>query len=288
MVSVDLIFVVYLIYLYKLLLIFFVLLSEDGLTPEMAMVMQCLSGAGVLLISLIYMRTAYSQALKGERSGEGKVWLVQLLPLAGISGLQIINQQSDVIMLGAMKSPEVVGSYKVAIMISGLVAFGLQAVNMVIAPRIVGLIRSGDRDRLQRLVSESSAYIFIAGLVCFVLFVLLGEWFLGFFYGAEYVSAFFPLVALCFGQLINAGFGSVGLLLNMSKNERSTLKGVAIAAVLNLCLNGVMVPIWGAMGASIATALTFLVWNMILRIEVKKRLGIEPLFILNFRWLGGK
>jgi O-antigen/teichoic acid export membrane protein len=74
--------------------------------------------------------------------------------------------------------------------------------------------------------------------------------------------------------MINAGMGSVGLILNMTGNEKDTLKGHIIAALVNIILNLVLIPYFGINGAAWATAVSMICWNLILGLLVFKRLGI--------------
>ena len=56
-------------------------------------------------------------------------------------------------------------------------------------------------------------------------------------FGAEYASAYVPLVILASDKLVSVSAGSVSSLLNMTGHERDTMKGLMIAAPMNLVLN---------------------------------------------------
>jgi O-antigen/teichoic acid export membrane protein len=103
-------------------------------------------------------------------------------------------------------------------------------------------------------------------------------------FGAEYESAYVPLVILCVGQLVNASMGSVGALLNMTGHERDTTKSILVAAVVNVALNLSLVPHWGIIGAAVATASTLTVWNLIMWHKVRARIGIEPSLFFRRRY----
>jgi O-antigen/teichoic acid export membrane protein len=67
----------------------------------------------------------------------------------------------------------------------------------------------------------------------------------------------------------------VGALLNMTGHERDTMNGMIVAMVVNVGLNLVLAPLYGMAGAAAATATSVLVWNILLRKAVLKRLLIE-------------
>ena len=100
---------------------------------------------------------------------------------------------------------------------------------------------------------------------------------MGIAFGKEYVSSYVALTILTFGQLINAAIGSVGNLLNMTGHERDTMRAVAFAAAVNIVLNTVLIPSYSIEGATIATAITLTIWNLVLRRAVLRRLGIESM-----------
>jgi len=95
-------------------------------------------------------------------------------------------------------------------------------------------------------------------------------------YSPEFAEAYVPLVIICIGQLVNASIGSVGSLLNMTGHEKDTTKSIFIGATVNVLLNLALTPVWGPIGAAIATTVTLIVWNMIMWQKVRSRIGIEP------------
>lgn len=148
---------------------------------------------------------------------------------------------------------------------------------MIIMPQMSRLYAAGDMEALQRLATTSARWILLAGLFAATVLTLFGNLFIAFIFGRIYETAYPALIILTVGQLFNAAFGSVGVLLNMSGHERDTLIGVAIACSMNIALNFVLIPPLGILGAAIATASTLVLWNILLWRKVKKRLDISSL-----------
>jgi len=70
--------------------------------------------------------------------------------------------------------------------------------------------------------------------------------------------------------------------------DRDTLRGVAIAAIANVVLGLVLIPLFGLQGAALATAATLIIWNLLLRQAVWRRIRIETMaFSLPFQRLPG-
>lgn len=98
--------------------------------------------------------------------------------------------------------------------------------------------------------------------------IVFGKPILATVFGPEYAAGALALAILCVGQLLNAGFGSVGNILNMTGHERDTVLGVAIGAISNVALNLLLIPPLGIDGAAIAIAMSLLIWNSWLAIVV--------------------
>jgi O-antigen/teichoic acid export membrane protein len=206
-----------------------------------------------------------------------RAWLAAAFPLALVSGMQLINQNTDIIMLGLFNNAEEVGVYKVVVTCATLVAFGLQTINMVITPHFARLHAQGDRERLQRLATMSARAILIFALPVVLILEIFGDKVLLYMFGKEYISGQVPLAILAIGQLVNAGMGSVGSLLTMTGHERDTARGVVIAAIVNVILNLIFIPLFGITGAAVVAVITLIVWNILLWRAVHRRLGIESM-----------
>ena len=204
---------------------------------------------------------------------QGRLWIKDALPMLFISGMYLVNHQTDTVMLGALSDASSVGIYSIAcrgVMVTGFV---LSAFNTSLAPVFTNLYTGGEMDRLQRLVTKSCRSILLATTPIVLGLILFGNWFMLMF-GAEFVAGTTALSILCLGQLFNAFTGSVALLLIMTGYQQYTAIGVAISAILNIILNWMLIPLWGINGAAIATTSSGAVWNIILVFFVYQKLKI--------------
>jgi O-antigen/teichoic acid export membrane protein len=194
----------------------------------------------------------------------------------------VINKQVSTITLGFFATPDQIGIYKVAVQMATLAAFGLQAVNTVVAPRFADLYAQNKMERLQELATGSARITLAVNMLLTILFAILGQPFFIVVFGSEFSASYLPLLILLIGQTANASTGPVAFLLNMTGHEKDTMRGIAIAAGVNILLNLLMIPQWGIQGAAAATAIATVIWNGILWWVAKKRLGINS-FAVNFR-----
>lgn len=264
------------------------LLVGLSFSPAQAMVLQVAVavvafGVGAWLL----LRATPAEIRRACPRFESRLWLQSILPLAFIGGMQLINKNASIVILGFFVPAEQIGIYRVAVQASILAAFGLHAMNMVLAPRFASLYARREMERLQHLVTSSARAILAFNLLVTAGFVLLGQWFLGLFFGVEFITAYLPLIILLIGQFVNSVAGSVGFLLNMTGHERDYALRMVVSALINLILNLLLAPLFGIAGAAMATAAGLVTTNVLLWWVVRKRLGINSL-AFNFGWQKGR
>lgn len=207
---------------------------------------------------------------------EGSVWLRSSIPFGLTALMQMINGKTDILMLGIFREDAEVGIYRVAIQVAALVVFGLQVVNAIQGPHIAHLYAKGDMQRLQKMITRSSQIVLMIALPTVLAIVVAGPTMIRIVFSPEFEASYLPLVIICVGQLVNASLGSVGWLLNMTGHEKDVTRSIFVGASVNVILNLLLTPRWGAVGAAIATAATLIVWNVIMWRKVRERIGIEP------------
>lgn len=209
---------------------------------------------------------------------EIKSWLSSALPLILMGSMHLVNTNADILMLTTMRGPEEAGIYKAATRGAGLIFIVLGIINTPLSPIIARLYASGERKRLQRALTNSARVALLFGLLIATPLIFLGRWFLALF-GPEFVSGDSALTVLSCGQLFNVAAGSVGVILVMTGNESKAASGLALSAVLNVVLNALLIPIWGIEGAAAATAISTVMWNLLLIWHVWYVLKLDSTFL---------
>lgn len=198
------------------------------------------------------------------------------LPFMLMGVLFLVNNRADIIFLGSMRGPHDAGIYAIAARAGAFMTFIAGAVNMVIAPRVAALYRSGANEKLQRLLTASARRVAILTLPLALLFLVAADPLLDLLYGSDYHSAAGPLRILTLGFLGVVLSGSTGLIANMTGHEKITLYTAGLGVVLNVVLNLVLIPVLGMDGAAVATSSSLLVVNLLQWYWVRKRLGLRP------------
>ncbi|MGH8223106.1 MAG: flippase [Woeseiaceae bacterium] len=267
----------------------FSLLAAGQLGPDQAMVLHAVAALLAFGIgAFLFLRVRPSALRFARPTYRRAAWIYAAVPLALAGSMQVLIRYTDIVMLGFFRGAADVGIYRAVAQTSTLVGLGLTAITLVVAPQFSALYARGDLAQLQRLATSSSGITLILAVPVAAIMIILGEDLLRLLFGAPFSAGYLPLSLLVLGQLVNAAFGSVVALLNMTGHESKAARGAAIAAAVNVVLNLLLIPRFGAAGAAAATSITITLWNIILWLEVRSHLGIDSAAIpLTRKRLGG-
>jgi len=198
------------------------------------------------------------------------------LPFMWLGMLYLVNNRTDLIMLGSLDGAHDAGIYAIAARAGELVTFFLLAANMTLGPRIARMYHEGNHVLLQRMLTAAVRRIALLSAPVAILFIVAAHPLLYYLYGPAYAEGAVALQILAGAQLFNVVAGPTGNILNMTGHERLTAIGVGTSAVLNIVLNAVLIPFYGVDGAAIATASSLLFWNILLWYWLRRRLDLNP------------
>jgi O-antigen/teichoic acid export membrane protein len=256
------------------------LLLEKEITPITAIQYNLVAAVAAFAAGAFLLFKALPKDVRQAKAEYAiKPWAASLMPLSLFAGLQMLDSQISILLLGVLAKPEDVGLFKVAVTGASLVAFGLIAVNMTLAPQIARLHSAGEMEKLQRMVTLSTRVVVTLSFPVAFAFIFWGEELISLVFGVEYVGAAMALSILCVGQMVNASTGSVALILNMTGNDRKTLPAVCAALLVNSLFSILLIPIFGLTGAAIGYATSMVIWNSILFFVTKRVTGINTFFL---------
>lgn len=181
-----------------------------------------------------------------------------------LSGMMVaIYGQTDKFMLKQMLDETSVGYYSLASSVNLMWVFVLQAIIDSMYPTIMRLYEK-DREQFNRKNRQLYAiviYVSMAAAICFVLFAPLV---IKILYGDAYMPAVGPLRVITWYTI----FSYLGVARNawiVCMNKQKYLKYMYLsAAFINIGLNYIMIPMWGASGAALASLLTEVCTSLVL------------------------
>lgn len=223
-----------------------------------AMVMVLESAVVVMLLILFYSRIAGRIGRWRMNLAWAKKLLGQSWPVILSSAAIMIQGRIDQVMLGQMVNSSVVGQYSVAMRMIEVFAFIPVVICNSIAPEVTKWKAQGDITYYHGLTNLYR--------LMFLLFVAVAVplWFVAtpmvvFLFGGAYQAAG-SLLALFGIRLMFANFGMVrGLFINNNELFLYALITSLLGAVMNIVLNYMLIPPYGAEGAIWATILSFAV-----------------------------
>ena len=127
---------------------------------------------------------------------------------------------------------------------------------------------------LQRLATVASRGASAFGFCVWAVLVLGGGTLLNLF-GASYATGLGAFLVLATGQVFVATFGPVAVFLTMTGHQRQAAMTQAVAVLINVVGNGLLIPWWGLVGAASATVASQAVWKWSMYCSVKRHIGIR-------------
>lgn len=176
------------------------------------------------------------------------------------------------LLLGMWGDMKDTGIFGITGRLAALTSFTLMAINNILAPRFAVLHSEGKIESLKTIARQFSLINVIVAIPAIGILVFAGERLLGLF-GAEFVEGYPVLIILLLGQMVNCMTGSVGILLMMTGNERSTRNAAICAVIVMTILCITLIPTYGAVGAAIAAASASMTSNLFAMVVVYRRLG---------------
>lgn len=225
-----------------------------------------------LLISILFVQKA--TPLAKERASENKKWLKLGTTFFILTATVTINAKADILMLGFYGFTDKVGIYNIAVKFSVFIGMPLMLTNKVLIPYISKFFET-ETKKLNDIIKKVTRIIFFIGTLIALFYYFVGNEILTLF-GEDFSLAYWSLLILSVGQLLNVFVGPVGNILSMSKHEKISLKVMIISTLINIILNITLIPIYNINGAAIATCISLLFWNIALLIAVKQKLKINP------------
>lgn len=195
--------------------------------------------------------------------------LILFIPVVAISFYTSI----DKVMLGVISGMEENGYYTYAEKISSVLMAVITALGTVMLPKMTSLFTEKKRQEGIEMLNLS-----MWGMLMCSLFVMFGIWSVAaelvpIFLGSSFMPCIVPLCILAIRTPVVAMSNVVGnqYLLPLKRDKLYTFS-VCLGAILNMLLNLILIPFWGAVGAALSTVAAELVVLFVQMINTKKEL----------------
>ena len=211
---------------------------------------------GSVGLILVYQSTGHNIRAWRTNLNRGKSLLRDSWPLI-LSGIMVtIYLRIDQVMLANMVSNAEVGIYSAAVRLAEAWTFIPGAVISSVFPSIVEAKAISDElfySRLQKLYNLMALMAYVVALPI----TFMAGWLVTILFGAAYVRAGPMLAGLIWaGMFVNLGIARSCFLTTMNWT-RIHFMTVSIGCIINVALNYLLIPIYGGMGAVVASCVAY-------------------------------
>lgn len=166
----------------------------------------------------------------------------------------------DTVMLGFMDTDEVVGYYNAAVRIKGILVSIVTSLGTVLLPRASYYIKNNKMEQFRSITRKALNFVLLVATPMMLYFILYARDGIYLLSGGAYEGAVLPM-QLIMPTLLLIGLSNVlgiQILVPMDK-EKTVLWSIICGAVVDVILNLILIPPYGAAGAAAATTIAELV-----------------------------
>jgi O-antigen/teichoic acid export membrane protein len=227
------------------------------------------------LISITFAARSYREIspVPGEVYSK-REWRSAALHFLGLAVVALLGRV-DILMVGALAGTFEAGVYSTAVYLAVFVEFGFSTMGVVTGPRIAALHASGRREELQEMLRLSWYATAAAAIPAAAVLLIAGRLVLRLF-DPSFEAGYTALVLLTATALIRIAVGPVGRISTMTGFHREAFRLLSGAMLLNVVLNGLLIPAAGLNGAALATLISMAVWKGSGLVLVRKKIGVDP------------
>ena len=193
-------------------------------------------------------------------------------------GSALIISGLDVVMISAILGFEYTGIYFAFLAATRLITVPASSITNIASPVVAKAWKENNTNLIAKLYKQTAITQLVAGLLLFI-----GLWanldnfiFILNYSGENYGIGKYVAVFVGLGSIFNVMTGINGVIIINSKKYRWDLVFVVILVGLTYLTNYLLIPIYGIVGAALATMFTVILYNSIRLVFVWKQFDMQP------------
>lgn len=162
----------------------------------------------------------------------------------------------DIVMLGFIKGDIEVGYYSAAIKIKSILVSTVSALGTVLLPRLTVYVDERNEEKFYKLLKKNCSFIIITSFSIIGFLVINAHEIMIFLSGYEYIPAV-PAMQIIMFSVLFIGLSTMAgtnMLVPMGKESITVIATVG-GIIINIILNCILIPNFGATGAAFATVI---------------------------------
>ena len=226
------------------------------------------------IVSIFYLRKIIELNLRLD-----KYWVSRLLDFGkysfGTTIGNIIHTRIDTLMIAYFYNPLTLAMYNSAKGIADFFRNFVQAANMIVLPRASNLFSKSDLKGVRTIYYKGISYSLILVLPIALTMILIPNLILYVAYNAKYQDSanILRILALCslispFGTIGSSIAGGIG-------KPNFAFIAMFFAVIMNVCLNLILIPKFGAIGAAYATLIAMIVGGITITVLIHQMINLS-------------
>jgi O-antigen/teichoic acid export membrane protein len=187
------------------------------------------------------------------------------------SGGSLIYAYTDTLLIAFFMSSTDVGIYRTVFQFTTIASFITLAMQVVLFPKISNWNALGEKNKIERTLGRAITFSLLLAVPICVGGWILGDRLLFYLYGTPFVAGTSSLWILLVVQVVNVFMLLFTTTLNAVNYPRESFRITMIGSIANIVLNILFIPIFGILGAAIATCCAMCI-NALLAFRILSRL----------------
>jgi O-antigen/teichoic acid export membrane protein len=229
----------------------------------------------VLLVRLMRQQGLFQHFRPGAVNIPAKEIFAFTIPLLSSDLVTILTHSADTLLLGYFHNPTEVARYTVTLPAAHFNKLVMTSFALLYTPLAARLFAKNDFQGINDLYWRTAAWLGILTFPIFALTFSMAKPLTLFLYGARYEDSWVFLQMLSFGYYFSAALGFNGLTLKVLGKLRYIVTINILAVIVNVGINLLLIPKYGALGAAIGTAGTMVLHNIFKQAGLRLASGIS-------------
>jgi O-antigen/teichoic acid export membrane protein len=209
-------------------------------------------------------------------TGTGRAFWRYTWPRALGTASQVALKRSDILLVAALRSPKDAALYAAATRFVVIGQLGVQALQQALSPQLSALFAQDDNSGVRDVYRATTAWAMLLAWPVYLSCAVLAPDLLKVF-GHGYDEVAPVVVLLSIAMLVATACGAVDTVLLMSGHTWLSLGNNLCALGLNVGLNLVLIPKYGALGAGISWTISIIIRNLLPLVQIAWKYHISPL-----------
>ena len=173
-----------------------------------------------------------------------------------LSASTMVYTSLDTVMLGFIQSDADVGYYNAAVKLKNILVSLVTSLGTVLLPRLSNSLANNDFLQFNKLIKKSFNFVLLISIPLTIYCIIEAQTCIDFLAGPGYYPAVLPMqlisIAIIFIGLSN--IIGIQILIPFGK-EKLTVISTVVGAIVNVILNSILIPLYSAAGAALATTI---------------------------------